>query len=133
MSLSSQPSVDYVALARSAVSQRRDGNAPTGSTSDAATKASEATKAPEGSLLCVVVDGIEPRQGPIRRESWLVIARPDYCIRADLASLDRVVPALAEARRAGDRRAVERFEDELGDLLERLEVCGARVRVEGMR
>ncbi|MEW6273263.1 MAG: hypothetical protein AB1689_28625 [Thermodesulfobacteriota bacterium] len=79
--------------------------------------------------LRVVVDAIEPRPGPIRLNAWTVILHPARSIAADLASLERVAAGLAEARRAGDRHAVERFEDERDDLLARLTACGARVRV----
>jgi hypothetical protein len=84
---------------------------------------------PHHGRLRVVVDAIEPHPGPIRRAPWLVILQPERCIRADLASLARVVGGLADARQVGDWHGVERFEDERDDLLERLAACGARVRL----
>jgi hypothetical protein len=82
--------------------------------------------------LRVVVDAIEPRPGPIRVAPWLTILDPERSIRANLANLERVVAGLTDARRVGDRLGIERFEDELEDLLERLEACGCKVRVEGL-
>lgn len=83
----------------------------------------------EPERLRVMVDGIEPVAGPIRLNAWTVVLHPERCIAADLASLERVVGGLADARQVGDRHGVERFDDELGDLLERLAACGARVHV----
>lgn len=117
-----------MALARAANAPARDGFDPAAQPDARTTKTTDTTK---GSLR-VAVDAIEPRPGPIPLNACTVILHPARSINANLASLHRVVAGLTEARRVGDRHGVERFEDELEDLLERLEACGCKVRVEGL-
>ncbi|MEW6270091.1 MAG: hypothetical protein AB1689_12435 [Thermodesulfobacteriota bacterium] len=131
MALLSQHRVDYVALARGVAARRQVENEPAERGAPSATKATYATKgrsaAPAGSLR-VEVDALEPRPGPVRLNGWTVVLHPERCIRADLASLERVVGALDEARRAGDRRAAD-YEGDAEELLARLEACGAKARI----
>jgi len=80
--------------------------------------------------LAVLVDAIEPAPGPLRLNGWTTVVDVEKSIAADLALLRVAVARYSRAWRDNTELvAATSLGERIDELVARLAVCGARVRV----